>query len=101
MPARKPTAMVHLKLRFREELRRQVEESAKSRELSLNGEIIRRLEDSFENDNWREERERLALMFRTMGVPPAFKKIADELEIQMETRVQNEVFPKPKKKRRQ
>jgi hypothetical protein len=85
MAARKSTDMVHLKLRFREELRRQVEESAKNRELSLNSEVIRRLEESFENDNWREERERLALLFRAMGVvPPAFKKIADELEIKTE-----------------
>src|SRR6476646_8053148 len=100
MAARKSTDMVHLKLRFREELRRQVEESAKNRELSLNGEIIRRLEDSFENDNWREEKERLALLFRAIGVvPPAFKKIADELEIKTESYVRDQMFSRKKNRR--
>jgi hypothetical protein len=59
--ARKPSDVVGLKLRVREHLRRQVEKSAKSRDVSLNSEIIWRLEDSFAHENWREHREWLIL----------------------------------------
>jgi hypothetical protein len=50
MPGRKPSDIIGLKLRFREELRRQIEKSAKKRDLSLNSEIVRRLEQSFDRD---------------------------------------------------
>jgi hypothetical protein len=49
MARRKKTATVQLKLRFREELRRKLERQAKGREVSLNNEIVRRLESSFES----------------------------------------------------
>ena len=50
MAARKPSDMIGLKLRFREELRRQVENSAKLRNVSLNNEIVRRVEESFQKE---------------------------------------------------
>jgi len=45
---RKPTALIAFKLRMREWLRVQIEEAAKARGTSMNSEIVRRLEQSFE-----------------------------------------------------
>jgi Arc-like DNA binding domain len=45
--ARKPTDQVHLKLRFTERLRKQIEQAAAHNNRSMNEEIIRRLEESF------------------------------------------------------
>jgi Arc-like DNA binding domain len=50
MPARKPSDMIGLKLRFREELRRQIERSAKQHNVSLNNEIVRRIEESLQKE---------------------------------------------------
>jgi hypothetical protein len=50
MAARKPTAIVQLKVRLREDLRRRLEREAERREDSLNNEIVRRLESSFKRD---------------------------------------------------
>jgi hypothetical protein len=47
MPVRKPTAIVQLKVRLREDLRRRLEREAERREDSINNEVVRRLEDSF------------------------------------------------------
>ena len=44
--ARKPTDIVHLKLRFAESLRRQLEREAARNHRSMNTEIIHRLEES-------------------------------------------------------
>ena len=49
MAKRKKTATVQLKLRIREELRRKLEREAKGRKASLNSEMARRLESSFES----------------------------------------------------
>jgi DNA-binding FrmR family transcriptional regulator len=53
MPARKPTDIVNLKLRFREELRRRLDKEAKKSGRSLNGEIVARLERSLEANEMR------------------------------------------------
>jgi Arc-like DNA binding domain len=45
---RKPTEIVHLKLRFEEKLRRRLERAAESKGHSMNTEIIERLEHSFQ-----------------------------------------------------
>jgi Arc-like DNA binding domain len=45
---RKPTDLVQLKLRFDERLRRRIERAAERHECSMNAEIIKRLEQSFE-----------------------------------------------------
>jgi DNA-binding transcriptional regulator GbsR (MarR family) len=47
VPARKLTDTVQLKLRIREELRRKLERAAIKREVSLNTEMVERLEASF------------------------------------------------------
>ena len=52
--ARKPTETVGLTLRIREELRRKLEREADRREVSLNREITRRLENSFQADEHRK-----------------------------------------------
>jgi hypothetical protein len=49
MAKRKKTDTVQLKLRIREELRRKLEQAAKGRDASLNNEMARRLDDSFES----------------------------------------------------
>ena len=52
--ARKSTQIVSLKTRMRESLRRQIQRAAKARGGSLNGEIVRRLEESFDRDAQKE-----------------------------------------------
>jgi hypothetical protein len=47
---RDPNDIVHLKLRFRESLRAELEIKAKEDAASLNGEIVRRLKESLERD---------------------------------------------------
>ena len=49
--ARKPSESVQLKLRFSERLRMRIEQAAKKNDQSLNSEIVRRLEQSFERDD--------------------------------------------------
>ncbi|MGE9009546.1 Arc family DNA-binding protein [Leptospira interrogans] len=52
--ARKPNEAVQLKLRFTEGLRRQLEREANRHDVSMNSEIIRRLEESFKADQSEE-----------------------------------------------
>jgi hypothetical protein len=52
--ARKQTDTVALTLRIREDLRRKLERQAEQRDVSLNSEIIRRLESSFQSDRMFE-----------------------------------------------
>ena len=47
MAARKPTAIVGLKVRLREPLRKKLELAAAKRGVSLNAELVARLEESF------------------------------------------------------
>ena len=47
MAKRKKTDTVQLKLRMREALRKRLETAARAEEISLNSEMIRRLENSF------------------------------------------------------
>jgi hypothetical protein len=51
MAKRKKTDIVQVKLRIREALRKRLETAARGAELSLNSEITRRLENSFQQDN--------------------------------------------------
>jgi Arc-like DNA binding domain len=57
--ARKPTDTVQLNLRFPEMLRRLLEREARQSKCSLNTEIIKRLERSFEYDQLRRDAEEL------------------------------------------
>jgi len=52
---RKPADLVQLKLRFDERLRRRIERAAQRNECSMNAEIIKRLEQSFEQVDKIEE----------------------------------------------
>src|SRR5262249_55789364 len=52
---RKPADLVQLKLRFDERLRRRIERAAERNECSMNAEIIKRLEQSFEQVDKIEE----------------------------------------------
>ena len=47
MPKRKKTDIVQFKIRLRETLRRQLEAAAHTKDISLNSEIVSRLEQSF------------------------------------------------------
>jgi hypothetical protein len=69
--ARKPTAIVTLSLRIREELRRHLEQDAKTHQHSMNAEIVKRLEDSFLKQN-------LAALMREK-VEDAFKATTKEV----------------------
>jgi uncharacterized protein (DUF1778 family) len=50
MAKRKKTDIVPLMLRLREDLRKRIEDAADIKETSLNGEIVQRLEASFEQE---------------------------------------------------
>jgi hypothetical protein len=50
---RKPSALLDYKLRIRESLRRQLAESAGKRGVSMNAEMVRRLEESFDQERKR------------------------------------------------
>src|SRR5262249_34094594 len=52
---RRPADLVQLKLRFDERLRRRIERAAERNECSMNAEIIKRLEQSFEQAGKIEE----------------------------------------------
>ena len=75
MPARKPTDTVQFKLRFEEGLRSRVEKSANKRNVSINTEIIRRLEESFALEEVRErwqaswERDRKTWLTMLRSIP--------------------------------
>jgi hypothetical protein len=58
--ARKPTDTVQLKLRFSERLRRRLEQAAKHNDLSMNTEIVNRLDVSFQREDQEEMIERAA-----------------------------------------
>ncbi len=54
-------SIIQVKFRLRRDVLRKLERAAKANDRSTNDEIGRRLEDSFEYGNWREQRERLLL----------------------------------------
>jgi hypothetical protein len=49
--SRKPSQTVQLKLRFPEKLRQRIESAAAGNKRSMNGEIVQRLEQSFQKDD--------------------------------------------------
>jgi hypothetical protein len=57
--ARKPTDEVQLKLRFDERLRRRIAKEAERNDRSMNAEIIHRLEQSFQQEDRRGERQEM------------------------------------------
>jgi hypothetical protein len=59
MPARKPTAIVGLKVRLREPLRKKLEVAAKKRGVSLNAELVSRLEESFLSETLTERMDQI------------------------------------------
>lgn len=58
--ARKPSEQVKLNLRFTEALRSRLEKQAARNNRSMNEEIVRRLEESFRNDDLLDLAERLS-----------------------------------------
>jgi Arc-like DNA binding domain len=52
---RRPTETVQVNLRMKESLRRQLEDAAKANEVSLNAEMIRRLEQFSEHEELRRQ----------------------------------------------
>ena len=57
MTARKQTAIVGLKVRLREPLRKKLETAAKKKGVSLNAELVARLEESFLGEGLLERME--------------------------------------------
>jgi hypothetical protein len=80
--AKKPSDPVKLNLRFTEALRLRLEKQATKNQRSLNEEIIRRLEDSFQREDLEEFAERVAeKLGSTVTV-----KIGDEIVKQFQRR---------------
>ena len=92
--ARKLTDTVQLKLRFGEKLRRRLDQEAKERGRSLNNEIIRRLERSFDYDEWREERLTLIMALRSHPLlTPQEKATMEKHELAEEREFQEDDLP--------
>jgi hypothetical protein len=73
MSARKPTAIVGLTVRVREALRRELERSAKKREVSLNTEINLRLMRSLRDDRLMEVEAKLDRLYELMTTGVAYR----------------------------
>jgi hypothetical protein len=63
MAARKPTAIVGLKVRLREPLRKKLEIAAKKKGVSLNAELVARLEESFLGEGLLDRMEKALAAF--------------------------------------
>lgn len=63
MAARKPTAIVGLKVRLREPLRKKLEVAAKKKGVSLNAELVARLEESFLGEGLLDRMEKTLAAF--------------------------------------
>ena len=61
MPRRKPTDIVQLRLRLPDGLRRLIETEAKQRKTSLNKELVRRLQNSFDAEQLETTIQRAAI----------------------------------------
>jgi hypothetical protein len=77
MPRRKSTDVIQLKLRFREDLRHLIEKSARERDISLNGEIVRRLEESIEDDKLPPRRDLATALLRAVINHPDASVLGD------------------------
>jgi Arc-like DNA binding domain len=66
--SRKPSETVQLKLRFPERLRQRIESAAARDERSMNAEIVRRLEQSFQKEDLQANQARLAEAAATTAV---------------------------------
>jgi hypothetical protein len=75
--ARKPTDIIQLKVRMRERLRAQLEREAGRQGHSMNAEIVRRLERSFEEEKLDEKIEPYASWFEASQ--QQYRKILEEL----------------------
>jgi hypothetical protein len=95
---RKTTDTVQLRLRFSEALRRRIERAADAHDLSLNSEIVRRLEESFRRE---DQKERIAEAIkhtaeetakRTVAITvgkPEIRKLIDKLMAEEDARVKS------------
>jgi hypothetical protein len=63
MATRKQTAIVGLKVRLREPLRKKLEMAAKKRGVSLNAELVARLEESFLGEGFEERMNKILSEF--------------------------------------
>jgi Arc-like DNA binding domain len=72
---RKPTDIVQLTLRLREDLRRKLERAADKAERSLNIEIIERLEASFAAEAQAQQQSKMILAIETSN-----QRLLDELK---------------------
>jgi Arc-like DNA binding domain len=63
MAARKQTAIVGLKVRLREPLRKKLELAAKKKGVSLNAELVTRLEESFLGESLTERMDQILAGF--------------------------------------
>ena len=63
MAVRKPTAIVGLKVRLREPLRKKLEVAAKKKGVSLNAELVARLEESFLGEGLLDRMEKTLAAF--------------------------------------
>jgi hypothetical protein len=76
--ARKPTAIVTLSLRIREELRRNLEQAAKTHQRSMNIEIVKRLEETFLKENLAALMREHIELAATAAAEKVVQKLRDE-----------------------
>jgi len=79
--SRKPSETVQLKLRFPEKLRQRIESAAARNERSMNAEIVRRLEQSFQKEDLLANQATLAEAAATTAVEKFLIVAGDKIGI--------------------
>ena len=89
-------SLIQVKFHLRQDIFRKLERDAKRRDISTTDEIARRLEESFNYGDWREERERLVAAafadLRSHPNPAATKAAIGKIEESSERDIQNQLM---------
>jgi TraY domain len=98
MPYRK--SLTQVRFRLRQDLLRKLERDAKRADRSLNDEVILRLEDSYDRDDWRATRENWFSAIKTVfdrhpematAFASAYAKLENEVEGDFQSKAMREL----------
>jgi hypothetical protein len=88
MAKRKRTDVVKLQLRIRESLRKQLEDAARVKDVSLNSEMVSRLEESFTRANMQDELNKMR-----ENPERTFKEVAYQSALLSARKIESESVP--------
>jgi hypothetical protein len=99
MIKRKKTDYVQFKIRLRESLRKQLEDAARVKDVSLNSEMVSRLEESFTRASMQDERNKMRATVRdeveklTEKLTETWVEIASRTAVQSMRKIESESPP--------